>query len=309
MTSQPMRYGGEVAIVAGGGGAIGGAAAELFAARGAKVVVNDVGDGALGVCDRIGAAGGRAIPVIASAVTDAGRIVQAALDAFGRVDIVLNTTGLTHVALFHQIAPEDWDRVFDSHFTSALELTRAAWAALSASGNGRLINCASTTIFGGEYSTPYIAPKGAIFAAGRAWALEGRSQNIRVNTIMPTAISQMNDTLPDPELVRVYREHFQPEKVAGFMGWLAHRANTLSGHTFVVGGGQAEHIYLAKAEPVFATNPETPEAWAEHAAALTSKVQASAPDNVVDEMRLRLEAMGLPTGNLANQAGGWAPED
>ena len=254
------------------------------------------------------AAGGSAIPVIASAVTDAGSIVQAALDAFGRVDIVVNMTGLTHVALFHQISPEDWDRVFDSHFTSTLELARAAWALLAASGNGRLINAASTTIFGGEYSSAYIAPKGAIFAAGRAWALEGRSQNIRVNTVMPTAISQMNDDLPDPELVRVYREHFQPEKVAGFLGWLAHKSNTLSGHTFVVGGGQAAHVYLAQAAPVVAADPESPEAWAEHAAALTAKVQAAAPDNVVDEMRYRLEALGLPTGNLGKQAG-WAPEE
>lgn len=125
---------------------------------------------------------------------------------------------------------------------------------------------------------------------------------------MPTAISQMNADLPDPELVKVYREHFQPEKVAGFLGWLAHKTNTLSGHTFVVGGGQAAHVYLAEAAPVFAANPESPEAWAEHAAALTSKVQAVAPDNVVDEMRLRLEAMGLPTGNLGDQAG-WAPEE
>jgi NAD(P)-dependent dehydrogenase (short-subunit alcohol dehydrogenase family) len=304
-----MRYDGEVVIVAGGGGAIGGAAAELFAARGAKVVVNDVSDRAHAVCRRINAAGGTAIPFIASAVTGAKSIVQTALDTFERVDVVLNTTGLTHVGLFHLIPADDWDRVFQSHFTSTLELARAAWSALSASGNGRLINSSSTTIFGGEYSTPYIAPKGAIFAAGRAWALEGRSQNIRVNTIMPTAISQMNADLPDPELVKVYREHFQPEKVAGFLGWLAHRANTLSGHTFVVGGGKAEHVYLAKAQPVQVANPEIPEAWAEHAAALTSKVQASAPDTVVDEMRLRLEAMGLPTGNLANQAGGWAPRE
>jgi NAD(P)-dependent dehydrogenase (short-subunit alcohol dehydrogenase family) len=304
-----MRYDGEVAIVAGGGGAIGGATAELFAARGAKVVVNDVGDSARAVCERITAAGGTAVPVISSAAAEAGSIVRTALDAFGRVDIVVNMTGLTHVALFHQISPEDWNRVFDSHFTSTLEMARAAWASLTASGNGRLINAASTTIFGGEYSSAYIAPKGAIFAAGRAWALEGRSQNIRVNTVMPTAISQMNADLPDPELVKVYREHFQPEKVAGFLGWLAHKSNTLSGHTFVVGGGQAEHVYLAKAEPVFAANPENPEAWAEHAAALTSKVQASAPDNVVDDMRFRLEAMGLPTGNLASQAGGWAPEE
>ena len=72
--------------------------------------------------------------------------------------------------------------------------------------------------------------------------------------------------------------------------------------------GQAAHVYLAEAAPVFAGSPESPEAWAEHAAALTSKTQAAAPDNVVDEMRLRLEAMGLPTGNLGSAAG-WAPED
>ncbi len=307
MTGGQMRYDGEVVLVAGGGGAIGGAAAEQFAARGAKVVVNDIGESAHAVGERINAAGGTAIVSIMSAVTDAKLIVQTALDAFGRIDVVLNTTGLTHVGLFHEIAASDWDRSFDSHFTSTLELARAAWPALSASGNGRLINSSSTTIFGGEYSSAYIAPKGAIFAAGRAWALEGRSQNIRVNTIMPTAISQMNDNLPDPELVKVYREHFQPEKVAGFLGWLAHKDNTLSGHTFVVGGGQAAHVYLAEAKPVFVANPESPEAWAEHAAALTSKVQAAAPDNVVDEMRLRLEAMGLPTGNLTDQAG-WAPQ-
>ncbi len=306
MTSGALRYDGAVVVVAGGGGAIGGAAALQFAARGAKIVVNDISDSAHGVCNRITAAGGVAIASIASAATDAREIVQTALDAFGRIDVVLNVTGLTHVGLFHTIAAEDWNRVFASHFTSTLELARAAWPALSASGNGRLINAASTTIFGGEYCSAYIAPKGAIFAAGRAWALEGRSQNIRVNTIMPTAISQMNDNLPDPELVRVYREHFQPEKVAGFLGWLAHKDNTLSGHTFVVGGGQAAHVYLAEAAPVFVANPETPEAWAEHAAALTSKVQAAAPDNVVDEMRLRLEAMGLPTGSLTSKAG-WGP--
>jgi 3-hydroxyacyl-CoA dehydrogenase/3a,7a,12a-trihydroxy-5b-cholest-24-enoyl-CoA hydratase len=308
MTSQKMRYDDEVVIVAGGGGAIGGAAAELFASRGARIVVNDISDSAHAVCERITAAGGTAAALVASAATEAERIVQTALDAFGRVDLVLNMTGLTHVALFHQISAEDWDRVFDSHFTSTLELARAAWPALSASGNGRLINAASTTIFGGEYSSAYIAPKGAIFAAGRAWALEGRSQNIRVNTIMPTAISQMNADLPDPELVKVYRKHFQPEKIAGFLGWLAHKDNTLSGHTFVVGGGQAAHVYLAEAKPVFVANPQSPEAWAEHAAALTSKVQGSAPDNVVDEMRLRLEAMGLPTGNLGSAAG-WAPPE
>ena len=306
MTSQQMRFDGEVVVVAGGGGAIGGAAAALFAARGAKVVVNDVSENAHGVAECINAAGGTAIATIASAATASGQIVQTALDAFGRIDIVLNMTGLTHVALFHLISAEDWDRVFDSHFTATLELARAAWPALSASGKGRLINAASTTIFGGEYSSAYIAPKGAIFAAGRAWALEGRSQNIRVNTLMPTAISQMNADLPDPELVKVYRDHFQPEKVAGFLGWLAHGRNTLTGHTFVVGGGQAGHVYLAQAAPVSVPNPETPEAWAEHTAALTSKVQAAAPDTVVEEMRLRLESMGLPTGNLANQSG-WAP--
>lgn len=309
MTGGPMRYDSEVAIVAGGGGAIGGAVAELFAARGGKVVVNDIGGSAVAVAERINAAGGTAIGHVASAATDAEAIVRTALDRFDRVDIVVNMTGLTHVALFHQIPPEDWQRVFDSHFTSTLELARAAWGPLSASGNGRLINAASTTIFGGEYSSAYIAPKGAIFAAGRAWALEGQSQNIRVNTIMPTAISQMNADLPDPELVRVYRDHFQPEKVAGFIGWLVHRDNRLSGHTFVVGGGQAAHVYLAEAAPVVAANPESPEAWAEHAAALTAKVQAIAPDTVVDEMRLRLEALGLPIGNLGSQGGGWASDE
>jgi NAD(P)-dependent dehydrogenase (short-subunit alcohol dehydrogenase family) len=308
MTSQLMRFDGETVVVAGGGGAIGGAAALAFAARGAKIVVNDIGDSAHEVCDRITAAGGTAIPLIASAATEAQRIVRTALDAFGRIDVVLNMTGLTHVGLFHLIAAKDWDRVFESHFTSTLELARAAWAALSASGNGCLINAGSTTIFGGEYSSAYIAPKGAIFAAGRAWALEGRSQNIRVNTIMPTAISQMNDNLPDPVLVKVYREHFQPEKVAGFLLWLAHKENTLSGHSFVVGGGQAAHVYLAEARPVFVADPETPEAWAEHAAALTSKVQGWAPDSVVEEMRLRLESLGLPMGNLAN-VGGWATQE
>jgi NAD(P)-dependent dehydrogenase (short-subunit alcohol dehydrogenase family) len=298
-----MRFDDEVVIVAGGGGAIGGAAAREFGARGGKIVVNDVEETAHAVCEQINAAGGAAIAVIASAAKEAGRIVRTALDAFGRIDVVFNSTGYANSGLFHTIPVEEWNSVFDSHFTSTLELARASWPALSASGNGRLINSTSTAIFGGEYSSTYIAAKGAIFTASKAWALEGRSQNVRVNAIMPTAISRMNDSIPDPELVKVFRDHFQPEKVAGFLTWLAHRSTTLTGHTFVVGGGRASPVYLTEGDPVAVDHPENAEAWAGHEAALASREGGTAPLTLIDEICIRLESMGLPTGNLDNSHG------
>jgi NAD(P)-dependent dehydrogenase (short-subunit alcohol dehydrogenase family) len=303
MTNDTMRFDNEVVLVAGGGGSLGSAYARLFGARGAKVVVNDIGDSAQAVADQINAAGGTAIAAIASTVSEAASIVQKTLDAYGRLDVVVNSSGQTNGGLFHLIPTDDWDRVFASHFTSTLELARAAWPHLSASGNGRLINMSSTSIFGAEYTSTYIAAKGAIFAVGKAWALEGRSQNVRVNTILPTAISPMTAMIPDEQIVEMLREHFQPERVAGLVAWLAHKSNTLSGYTLEVGGGRAANVFLAQPKPVFVNNAESPEAWQGQEAALTSTVVEYTPASMFDELRLRIESLGFNADALKTLGG------
>jgi NAD(P)-dependent dehydrogenase (short-subunit alcohol dehydrogenase family) len=309
MGEDRIRFDGEVVIVAGGGGSLGGAYARLFAARGAAVVVNDIGDAAQAVADEIVAAGGTAIAIVASAADDAAAIVGRTLDRFGRLDVLVNTAGLTNGGLFHLIPADEWNRVFDSHFTATLALSAAAWPHLSASGNGRLINTASTSIFGSEYSSTYIAAKAAIFGASQSWAMEGRTQNVRVNVVLPTAISQMTANIPDAAIVRLLTDHFQPEKVAGLVAWLAHRDTTLDGVALEVGGGRAAAVFLAQAESVKVADPASPEAWIGHEAALGSRIAKHAPASMMAELRARLEdlagTMNEPAATVA--AGGvWA---
>ncbi|RVT89715.1 SDR family oxidoreductase [Sphingomonas crocodyli] len=289
---KTLRFDGEVAIVAGGGGSLGGAYARMFGALGAKVIVNDISDSAQAVADAIVAAGGDAIAVVASSVDRADDIVAQTIDRYGRLDIVVNSSGLTGGGLFHKMAPEEWDRVFDSHFASTLALARAVWPHLVASGNGRLINTASTAIFGSEYTSTYVAAKAAIFAASRTWAMEGASQNVRVNVILPTAISQMTSQIPDKAFVALLERAFQPDRVAGLIGYLAHRDTTITGCAIECGGGRAAPVFLAEGDSFAVDRPESPDSWASHAAALTARVAKHTPYSMMEELEQRLKDMG-----------------
>jgi NAD(P)-dependent dehydrogenase (short-subunit alcohol dehydrogenase family) len=307
-----LRFDGETVLVAGGGGSIGGAYCRLLASRGANVVVNDVGDSADRIAKQIADANGVAHAICAPTDKEADRIVAETMKRFGRLDVVINSSGITNGGPFHKIPPAEWDAAFASHFTSTLALARAAWPHLVASGNGRLVNTSSTSIFGAPYTSTYIAAKSAIFGASKAWSLEGETQGVRVNVVLPTAISQMTRNIPDPAFVAMLEQEYQPERVAGLVAMLVHRDTKLNGYAIEAGGGRAAHIFLAEGEQVKVDGSERPESWLPHLDALTSRQVRHTPISMMDELQQRLKDLGLASSGgdaLVEKDSVWTPLD
>jgi len=204
-----FRLDGRVALVAGGGGAIGSAMAVALAGAGARVTAADIsGDGAQAAADRICAAGGEAIALAAELTREdeAQRVVDETVDRFGRLDIVLNAIGggAGKVLFDAEVYPRDaWDWIMELNVRSTLVVTQAAVRAMiAADRGGRVVNISSvraTLGINAGYSA-YVAAKGAISALTRQWATEWAKHGITVNAIAPTFVDtpQVAMLLGDP---------------------------------------------------------------------------------------------------------------
>jgi NAD(P)-dependent dehydrogenase (short-subunit alcohol dehydrogenase family) len=241
--SAQLRFDGKVAIVTGAGNGLGRAYALLLAARGARVVVNDLGGGADGagrsaaaadqVARQIRDAGGEALASHDS-VEDGGRIVQAALDAYGTVDIVINNAGILRDSSFHKMSDEDWDLVYRVHLLGARRVTQAAWPVLRGKQYGRVIMTASAAgLYGNFGQANYGAAKMALVGFANALGEEGRSKNIHVNTIAPIAASRLLSTVLPHELT----QELKPEYVSPLVAWLCHHDCRETKGLFEVGAG------------------------------------------------------------------------
>ncbi len=199
---------GRVAVVTGAGRGIGREFARCLAAEGASVVVNDVGaalDGAGAdetparqTCDEITAAGGRAVPSHES-VTDyeaAGRIVQAALDSFGRIDILVNNAGIVRDRTLLKMTEDDFDAVMAVHVKGTFNCARHAAGPMREQGYGRIINVTSSAGLRGNFGqTNYGAAKAAIMGMTFIWALELGRHGITVNAVAPAGATRMTASL------------------------------------------------------------------------------------------------------------------
>ena len=204
-----FRLDGRVALVSGGGGAIGAALAEALSAAGARIVAASLHEGhAQATADRIIAAGGQAMAVGADATreADAERVVTGALERFGRLDIVVNAVGggAGKVLFDAQAYPrEAWDWIMELNLRSAVVMTQAAVRAMIAAGHGgRVVNITSVRAQLGidaGYSA-YVAAKGAMASLTRQWATEWAKHAITVNAIAPTFVDtpQVASLLADP---------------------------------------------------------------------------------------------------------------
>jgi NAD(P)-dependent dehydrogenase (short-subunit alcohol dehydrogenase family) len=208
--SDAIRFEDKVVIVTGAGGGLGRAHALLFARHGARVVVNDLGGSTHGeganasAADRVVAeireAGGTAVASHDS-VTDGDRIVQAALDHFGRVDVVVNNAGILRDKTFHKMEDADWDLVYKVHVEGAYKVTRAAWPHLREQGYGRVIFTSSTSgIYGNFGQSNYGMAKLGLYGLTRTLALEGRTNNILGNAIAPPGGTRMTEGLMPPQV-------------------------------------------------------------------------------------------------------------
>ncbi|MBP8948170.1 MAG: SDR family NAD(P)-dependent oxidoreductase [Candidatus Promineofilum sp.] len=274
MTNQ-LRFDRRVALITGAGGGLGRAYARLLAARGASVVVNDLGGSMHGegagtsaadrVVEEIRAAGGEAVANYDS-VEDGPRIVQAALDAFGQLDIVINNAGILRDVSFQKMTADDWDKIYRVHLYGAYQVTRAAWPILRDQGYGRIIMTSSAAgLYGNFGQANYSAAKLGLLGLAQTLAVEGQKRNVLVNAIAPLAGSRMTETILPPELVAALR----PEYVAPLVAYLCHESSIETGHTFEVGAGWVARVRWQRGRGAFFPLGDelTPEAiaarWAE----------------------------------------------
>jgi 3-hydroxyacyl-CoA dehydrogenase/3a,7a,12a-trihydroxy-5b-cholest-24-enoyl-CoA hydratase len=241
--AEEMRYDGKVAIVTGAGAGLGKAHALLLAGRGAKVVINDLGGDIHGgggstraadvVVNEIKAAGGEAVANYDS-VEHGDRIVKTAIDAWGRVDIVINNAGILRDVSFAKMTDDDWNKIMLVHLNGTYSVSKAAWPYMRDQNYGRIVNTTSAAgIYGNFGQANYSAAKLAILGFGNTLAIEGANRNIHVNTIAPIAGSRLTETvLPKPMV-----EALKPEFVSPLVAYLVHENTKETGALFEVGAG------------------------------------------------------------------------
>jgi len=227
---------GKVVIVTGAGGGIGRSVALAMAEAGAKVVVNDIGvsltgeggaDGpAQAVVKEIVEAGGQAVANTDSvaAYDSASRVVQTAIDAFGRVDAVINNAGNLRDRVFHKMSEEEWRQVIDVHLNGSFYMSRAAAPYFREQESGAFVHMTSTSgLIGNFGQANYAAAKLGIVALSKSIALDMARYNVRSNCIAPFAWSRMTSSIPaetDEEKARVEKlkkmgSHLRPPHAVG----------------------------------------------------------------------------------------------
>ena len=254
-----IRFDGKVAIITGGGGGLGRAHALELARRGARVVVNDLGgavDGSGGgseaaekVVAEIKAAGGEAIANGSSVTDDAGvaRMVKDAMDAWGRIDILLANAGILRDKTFAKMDAADFQVVVDVHLFGTVKPTKAVWEIMRQQNYGRIIvTTSSTGLYGNFGQTNYGAAKLGLVGFMNSLKLEGQKNNIHVNTICPVAGTRMTENLMPPEVLAQIRPEFV---TPGVVFLCSEEAPT--GVIMTAGGGAFAITRLIETEGVF----------------------------------------------------------
>jgi NAD(P)-dependent dehydrogenase (short-subunit alcohol dehydrogenase family) len=245
-----ISFDGRVAIVTGAGGGIGRTYALDLAARGAAVVVNDLGgsvDGKGGsdtaaqkVVDEIKAKGGDAVANYDSVSTPEGgaNIVKTAVDAFGKVDIVVNNAGILRDKSFLKLTWEDLDAVLDVHLKGAFYVSQPAFAVMKENNYGRFVFTASNATFGNFGQTNYGAAKAGLIGLSNVLAVEGAKNNILSNVIMPIAKTRMTE-----ELLGAMADAFAPETVTPMVTYLCSEACTTTHGAYSAAAGRYARVF------------------------------------------------------------------
>ncbi len=283
MSTSPMLEG-KVVVVTGAGGGIGRDMALAMAAAGARLVVNDIGASVAGegsdsapaqkVVAEIRAAGGEAVASTDSVAeaASAQRIVDAALDQFGRIDGVVNNAGILRDRFFHKMGLDEWDAVIKVHLYGAYHVSRAAAPHFKQQGSGNYIHMTSTSgLIGNFGQANYSAAKLGIVALSKSIALDMQKFNVRSNCIAPFAWSRMIGSIPvdTPEQqARVERiKQMTPAKIAPLAICLASDLSAdTNGQIFAVRNN--EIFLISQPRPVRSVHRSegwTPESVAAHA--------------------------------------------
>lgn len=277
-----LRFDDRVVIITGAGRGLGREYALLLAARGAKVVVNDLGvaisdtDGvgeapaanpADDVVAEITAAGGQAVANHDSVSTTEGgaAIVATALDTWGKVDVVVNNAGQVRMQPFADFPDEHIATVISTQLLGALNVSRPAWRAMAAAGGGRFVNVSSGAAYGGfPGSCVYSMAKAGVIGLTQAMAAEGAEVGITANVIAPYAKTRPGTGFGPIPWSEDLAEWLHPRKVAPTVAWLAHPSCESNGECFAVGAGYVARVDWAVNWGAVDREP-TPEKVAGHA--------------------------------------------
>jgi NAD(P)-dependent dehydrogenase (short-subunit alcohol dehydrogenase family) len=197
------------------------------------------------VVEEITKNGGEAVANTDNVATPEGAqaIVRTALDAFGRVDIVVNNAGILRDKSFKNMAPEEFDQVIAVHLRGSFLVTHAAWPHLREQGYGRVIMTSSPAgLFGNFGQANYSSAKMGLVGLTKTLAAEGAKYNIKVNAIAPIAWTRMTEELFPPD----YKEKLSVELVTPVVAWLVHESNEGTGETYSVGGGRVARVFVAE---------------------------------------------------------------
>jgi len=255
-----LRFDNRVAVVTGAGRGLGRAYALLLASRGAKVVINDSGvslkgvgqdDGpASEVVREIKAGGGEAVACTESVATAEGgkAIIQAALDHYGRIDILIHNAGNVRRGSLKEMTYDDFDAVLDVHLRGAFHVVRPAFPLMCAAGYGRMV---LTSSIGGLYGNVggvvnYSVSKAGLIGLSNVVALEGAAEGVKCNVIVPAAVTRMAEGLD----ISAYPP-MSPELVAPTVGWLAHESCSVSGEMLISIAGRVAKAYVAETPGVY----------------------------------------------------------
>lgn len=262
------KFENRVAIVTGAGGGLGFEYAKYLAQHGAKVVVNDLGGDPLGMDQNIDTsyaaqavkqikdAGGEAIASkdSVSEWKSAQKIVEAAMDTWGRIDIVINNAGITSPAIFPDIEKAEMEQQHAVHVMGTVNTMRAAWPHMIKQGYGRIVNTASSSALGFVPQIAYPTMKAGVLGLTNNLALVGKEHGIHVNAILPAAFTRMSGMLPDGVFRKKLEEEFGPDRLAPVIAYLCHEESDVNGEFFSVGGGQFYRVVFAASETMQVDN-------------------------------------------------------
>ena len=302
-----MSLAGRVAVVTGAGRGLGRAHALALAAREALVVVNDIGGGldgsaldadpAADVAAEITAAGGVAIADRSSVATPEGgaAVVETAIEAFGRVDVVVNNAGVLRDAAFHKLTDEQLAAVLDVHLRGTVHVTRAAWPHLREQRYGRVVTTTSNAgLLGNFGQANYAAAKMGLVGLTKVLAIEGANHGIKVNAIAPIALTRMTE-----RLLGDLADAADPAFAASLVALLSSDACPTSGEVWSVGGGRIARFFVGLTTG-WRCGPGVPDP--EEILAHLAEIEDRTSFSVLTDAMAELDSLGLnlPSARLDN---------
>lgn len=253
------RFDGRVAVVTGAGRGLGREYARLLGAKGARVVINDNGSALAGtgadvgpaaeVAREINAGGGEAVACTESVATPEGgkAVIEAALDSFGRIDVLIHSAGNVRYGSLEEIPYEDFRAVVDVHLMGAFHVVRPAFPIMCKAGYGRIV---LTSSIGGLYGTinsvNYGVSKAGMIGLNNIAAIEGTEKGVKSNIIVPGAVTRMAEGLDISQYPPM-----GPELVAPVVGYLAHEDCAVTGEMLVSVAGRVARAFITETEGVY----------------------------------------------------------